>query len=38
VARFRAERAGLSVHGITEVNRKIVRELLDNLDLVGAQS
>jgi hypothetical protein len=29
---------GLSVHGITEVNRKIVGELLDNLDLVGAQS
>ena len=29
---------GLSVHGITGLNRRIVRELLDNLDLVGPQS
>lgn len=29
---------GVSVHGITDVNRRIVRELLDNLDLVGPQS
>ena len=29
---------GLSVHGITNVNRRIVRELLDQLDLVGPQS
>jgi hypothetical protein len=26
---------GVSVHGNTHVNRRIVRELLDNLELVG---
>ncbi len=29
---------GLSVHGITDVNRQIVRELFDQLDLVGPRS
>jgi hypothetical protein len=29
---------GVSVHGVTEVNRQILRELLDNLDLVGPRS
>jgi hypothetical protein len=29
---------GVSVHGINDVNRRIVRELLDHLDLVGPQS
>jgi hypothetical protein len=37
---WRADRViyGVSVHGVTEVNRQIVRELLGNLDLVGPQS
>jgi hypothetical protein len=29
---------GLSVHGITDVNREIVRTLVDQLDLVGPRS
>jgi hypothetical protein len=29
---------GISVHGITKVNRRIVRELLDHVDLVGSTS
>jgi hypothetical protein len=29
---------GVSVHGVNDVNRRIVRELLDYLDLVGPQS
>lgn len=29
---------GLSLHGINQIDRRIVRELLDNLDLVGPQS
>ena len=29
---------GLSVHGITDVNRRIIRELFDYLGLVAPQS